>query len=282
MSKFIFITGCSTGIGYCAAKTLKDRGYQVIASVRKAEDMAALQSEGFEHVLQVDLRDSVSIDAAVKRVMEICNGALYALFNNGAYGQAGAVEDLSRDALRLQFETNVFGTHELTAKILPYMLKNNEGRIIQNSSVLGFVAMPMRGAYNASKFALEGLSDTLRLELSNTNINVVLIQPGPIVSHFRKNSLAALQQNINIKNSRHKEGYEGAIRRLSKAGPTSRFTLSADAVVKKLIAALESKRPKSRYYVTFPTYLFAYLRHVLPTAWLDKILILAASGEAKS
>lgn len=270
--KAIVITGCSTGIGLCAALTLHKRGYHVIATVRKEADKQSLIAQGLPDVVIMDLASSDSITAAVERIKAITQGKLYALFNNGAYGQPGAVEDLSRDTLRKQFETNVFGTHELTIKLLPELLTQKTARIIQNSSVLGFAAMPMRGAYNASKFALEGLTDTLRLELLSTNVRVSIIEPGPITSYFRINALKALEENVDIASSRFEDGYAEALTRLKKEGPASRFTLPADAVVKKVVHALEASRSKERYYVTFPTYLFAGLRHVLPTFIMDKIL----------
>ncbi len=278
-NKSILITGCSSGIGLCAAQTLQRRGYTVVASVRNPADIEKLSELGLRHVVHLDLRSSDSIDDALARTLEICRGELYALFNNGAYGQPGAVEDLSRDALRKQFETNVFGTHELTAKAIPHLLRRGDARIVQNSSILGFLAMPMRGAYNASKFALEGLTDTLRIELRETNIRVSIIEPGPILTCFRKNALAALEENIDISRSRHRERYEGALKRLKKVGATSKFTLQADAVVRKLIHALEARRPKTRYHVTFPTYLFAYLGHFLPAPLLDNMMIAAAKSE---
>ena len=208
----------------------------------------------------------------MQETLAITNGQLFALFNNGAYGQPGAVEDLPVDALRAQFECNFFGTHELTTKVLKIMLAQGYGRIINNSSVLGLVAAPFRGAYNASKFALEGLTDTLRLELSDTPIKVCLIEPGPIESRFRANALLALKDNIDIENSRHQKGYAEAIARLSKEGVTSSQTLPASAVVKKLIHALESTHPRARYYVTMPTYAAVVMKRVLPTCLLDWIM----------
>ena len=195
--KSILITGCSTGIGYCVAKGLKQRGYRVIATARRKESVEQLVSEGFES-LQLDLSSSDSIQLAFKEVIKLTDGNLYALFNNGAFGLPGAVEDLSRENLKVQFETNVFGWLELTNLVIPLMRKQGFGRIIQNSSVLGFVAMPFRGAYNASKYAIEGLSDTLRLELKNTNIYISLIEPGPIISQFRANAVTALEQHLDI------------------------------------------------------------------------------------
>lgn len=272
----ILVTGASSGIGYFCAKALQQDGYQVIASCRKLPDVSRLQAEGLT-CIQLDVADSGSIHRAVEETLQLCNGKLYGLFNNGAYGQPGAVEDLNRDTLRRQFETNVFGWAELTNALLPAMIAQGEGRIIQNSSVLGFAAMPFRGAYNASKFALEGLTDTLRLELEGTGVHVSLIEPGPILSDFRKNALAALQSNIDMAHSRHRETYKNAIERLSKQGPAQRFTLGPEAVYKRLKHALQSRRPQPRYYVTFPTYLMGYLKRLLSTRRLDKILGRVAS-----
>lgn len=272
-NKSILITGCSSGIGLCVAQGLHARGYRVFATARKRDDVQQLKEMGLTS-FQLDLDDSNSIKNAIKAVVQETGGTLYALFNNGAYGQAGAVEDLRRDVLRAQFETNLFGWLELTNTVIPVMRKQGYGRIIQNSSILGLVAMPYRGAYNATKFAIEGLSDTLRLELNMTsdNIYVSLIEPGPILSQFRHNSLLALQRNIDIKNSVHRELYEHTIQRLSKAGPAVPFTLPPEDVLQRVIHALESRRPKTRYYVTVPTYLFAFLRRVLPQRVLDNIL----------
>lgn len=272
MQYSVLITGCSSGIGLEAAKMLQERDFLVVASCRKQEDVAALQAQGIKHVVQLDLADSASIEKGLQETLTITNGQLFALFNNGAYGQPGAVEDLPVEALRAQFECNVFGTHELTTKVLKVMLAQGYGRIVNNSSVLGLVAAPFRGAYNASKFALEGLTDTLRLELFDTPIKVSLIEPGPIESRFRANALLALQNNIDMENSRHKKGYEDAIARLSKEGVTSSQTLPASAVVNKLIHALESTRPKARYYVTLPTYGAVLMKRVLPTCLLDWVM----------
>ncbi|KJZ16126.1 oxidoreductase [Marinomonas sp. S3726] len=277
MQKSILITGCSTGIGLCAAQTLQDRGWLVIASCRQFKDINTLESLGLKHVIKLDLSDDTSIESGFEKTLEIAGGKLDAVFNNGAYGQPGAVEDLTTHALRLQFETNVFGTHTLTGLAVKHMLEQGEGRIVQNSSVLGLVAMPFRGAYNASKFALEGLTDTLRLELKGTQVKVSLIEPGPIETAFRANALIALKDNVDIKASRHKEGYEAAMSRLSASKSNSSFTLPSDAVVKKLIHALESDKPKARYFVTFPTYLMAFLKRIFPIAWLDAVLIKGGS-----
>jgi NAD(P)-dependent dehydrogenase (short-subunit alcohol dehydrogenase family) len=186
--KSILITGCSSGIGLCCAHELQNRGYRVFATARKTEDAAQLKTQGLESLV-LDLSSSDSINSAVDEILERTNGSLYALFNNGAYGQPGAVEDLQRHVLKEQFESNVFGTQELTNRIIPIMRRQGYGRIIYNGSVLGIISLPFRGAYNASKYALEGLADTLRLELYGSGIEVSIIEPGPITSAFRKNAI---------------------------------------------------------------------------------------------
>ena len=283
MKREILITGCSTGIGYETAHLLRLRGYRVFATARKESDVAQLLKEGFE-ACQLDLDSTDSIAEALDWVLDKTGGTLYALFNNGAYGQPGAVEDLTRDVLRQQLETNVLGWHDLTCKVLPIMRKQGYGRIIQNSSVLGLITLKYRGAYNCSKFALEGLTDTLRQELHGSNIFVSLVEPGPISSQFRVNAYNAFKENIDTENSAHKEVYAAVNKRLSKQDVergNDPFTLEPEAVVKRVIHALESRRPKERYYVTFPTYLFAYLRRFLSARWLDHILRRVSDDENK-
>lgn len=275
----ILITGCSTGIGRCVAEGLEARGYRVFATARKAEDVEALQEKGLES-LRLDLDDSDSIHAAVDEVLARTGGRIYALFNNAGYGQPGAVEDLRREVLRAQFETNLFGVLELTNRIIPVMRAQGQGRIIQNSSLLGLAVMPYRGAYNASKFALEGLTDTLRLELTGSGVHVSLIEPGPIKSRFRANAHAAYKRNIDPEHSAHREHYVNLERRLAKQGPAAPFTLPPEAVLKKVIHALESPRPKIRYYVTVPTHFIGAIRRVLPYRTLDRVLAWI-SGEGK-
>ncbi len=274
----VFITGCSTGIGYCTAQGLRQRGYRVIASARQSTDVERLRAEGLE-CLQLDLDSSESIQQAVENLSEMTGKQLFGLFNNAGFGQPGAVEDLRRDVLRAQFETNVFGTFELTNALLPWMRAAGEGRIIQNSSVLGFVSLAYRGAYNASKYALEGLYDTLRLELADTNIHAVLIEPGPIVSQFRHNAMIAFQRNIDINNSVHQKKYRATQKRLNQEGPAVAFTLPAEAVLAKVIEALECRRPRPRYYVTFPTWLFAALKRALSSRMLDRVLLGVSQSE---
>ncbi|MFQ5642743.1 MAG: SDR family NAD(P)-dependent oxidoreductase [Thiogranum sp.] len=276
----VFITGCSTGIGYCVAHGLKTRGYRVIASARQTGDVERLQQEGLE-CLQLDLDQPESIRRAIQELADRSGRKIYGLFNNAGFGQPGAVEDLTREVLRAQFETNVFGTMDLTNRILPWMRAAGEGRIIQNSSVLGFVSLAYRGAYNASKYALEGLYDTLRLELAGSAIHAVLIEPGPIESRFRANAFAAYKKNIDVEHSAHRDAYLATENRLLREGPAVPFTLPPEAVLDKVVRALESSKPAPRYYVTVPTCLFGGLKRVLSSRALDKVLLRVSRGEQK-
>ncbi len=268
--KTVLITGCSSGIGYYCAHALQTDGYRVFATARKAADVKRLRREGLESFV-LDLNNSDSIQEAVAQIESRTGGNLYALFNNGAYGQPGAVEDLSRNVLRAQFETNLFGTHELTNAVLPLMRRQGYGRIIQNSSVLGFIALRFRGAYNASKYALEGLSDTLRLELMGTKIHVSLIEPGPIRSRFRQNALARFLENIDREHSPFRTEYVAKLEAL-RSEEDAPFTLSEEAVYRALRHALEDKKPRPRYRVTKPTTFFWYCKRLLTTRMIDAIL----------
>lgn len=276
--KSVLISGCSSGIGRTVALGLKKRGYRVFAGIRNWSVADELKRAELEPV-QLDLADSESIHAAVTEVVDACQGRLYGLFNNAGFGQPGAVEDVGREALREQFEVNVFGTHELTRLVIPIMRSQGEGRIIQNSSVLGFIALKYRGAYIASKYALEGLADTLRLELEGSGIHVSLVEPGPIISEFRANALRAFRRNIDHENSFHAETYRAVLQRLESADDDAPFTLGAEAVLDKVIHALESRRPRIRYAVTLPTYVFAGLKRLLPGRLMDSLLIKASGAE---
>ena len=268
----ILITGCSSGIGYAAAHALRERGWRVFASCRQTRDCERLAAEGFD-APQLDYTDASSIATAVDHVLEQTGGTLDALYNNGAHATPGAVEDLPTDALREIFESNFFGWHELTRKIIPVMRAQGHGRIIQCSSVLGLVTMPWRGAYNSTKFALEGLTDTLRIELRDTPIHVTLIEPGPITSNIRANSIPHFERWIDWKSSARKAQYESALLdRLYTARGPDRFELPPQAVVDKLIHALEADRPRPRYYVTTPTRISGILKRILPTRALDWVL----------
>ena len=272
--KSVLITGCSSGIGLCAAHFLTAQGFQVIASARSIKDVATLIAAGLSAV-QLDLADEASIEAGVAEALQLTGGRLYGLFNNGAYGQPGALEDLPTAALREQFNTNLFGTHHLTRLVLPVMLAAGEGRIIQNSSILGLVAMPFRGAYNASKFALEGYTDTLRLELAGTGVQISLMEPGPIETRFRANSKTAFSRYIDAEHSRHQASYQQTLARLTRPGPSSTFSLNPDACMAPLLDALTSQRAKIRYPVTRPTHIMSWLRRLLSARALDRILLKA-------
>ena len=277
----ILITGCSSGIGLAVAKGLAAREWRVFATARRQDDVDILDAMGFESLL-LDLDDSASIQAAVEEVLARTEGRLDALFNNGGFGQVGAVEDLTRAALRAQFETNLFGWIELTNLVIPAMRSREEGkghgRIVFNSSVLGYAAFPYRGAYSAAKFALEGLADTLRQELSGTGIHVSLVEPGPITSRFRENCLPHFEKHIDWQHSVHRSSYERQLERLHKPGPAAPFTLSPEAVLEKVIHALESDRPWARYPVTVPSVAFWWLKRVLSTRAMDWVLKKASGG----
>lgn len=273
----ILITGCSSGIGYTVAHGLKARGWRVLATARKVEDVARLNAEGLESI-RLDLDDSDSIQVAVAEVLRRTGGRLDALFNNGGFGQVGAVEDLTRDALREQFETNLFGWIELSNLVVPVMRRQGHGRIVMNSSVLGYAAFAYRGAYNAVKFALEGICDTLRHELHGTGIHVCLVEPGPITSRFRENCLPHFQKHIAWQTSVHRAQYASQLARLNQPGPVAPFTLPPEAVLAKVIHAVESLRPKARYPVTVPSVAFWWLKRLLPIRWMDWVLMRASGG----
>ncbi|WP_295543148.1 SDR family oxidoreductase [uncultured Thiohalocapsa sp.] len=274
----ILITGCSSGIGHACAHGLAARGgWRVVASARNAEDVDRLRAEGLTAV-QLDLAATDSVQAGLDAALAHTGGRLDALFNNGAYGQPGAVEDLTRDVLRAQLETNLLGWHDLTRRVIPHMRAQGHGRIVQNGSVLGLVALPYRGAYVASKFALEGLTDTLRLELAGSGIAVSLIEPGPILSRFRDNGYAVYRRTIDAGASVHRAAYQRMEARLTTAGPAQPFTLPPQAVLNKLIHAIEHPRPRPRYYVTLPTHLMGTLRRLLGTRGLDWALMRIARG----
>lgn len=271
-SKTILITGCSSGIGYDAAKTLSARGWRVFATCRKHQDCDALNAEGLES-FHLDYADEKSIQAAVNETLKRTGGTLDAVFNNGAFAIPCALEDLPRDALRAIFETNLFGYHDLMRQVLPVMRQQGHGRIVNCSSVLGLVGAKWRGAYVATKFALEGLSDTYRLELRGSGIDMVLIEPGPITSKFRENALANLNRWIDWENSPLVKDYRKSIaeRTRKDRGPDP-FELPASAVTQKLIKALETPNPKPRYYVTKPTYVVGALKRILSSSQLDWVI----------
>lgn len=271
----ILVTGCSSGIGLATAQILANQGWRVFATVRRAEQATHL---GKIETLLLEQTDSSSVQACAADVLARCDGHLDAVFCNAGLGVPGAVEDLSREAIQFQFETNVFGTIELINALMPSMRNQGHGRILINSSILGFAAMPYRGAYNASKFALEGFADTLRQELIGSNIFVSLIEPGPITSRFRANAQAQFKHWIKAKTSFHQAAYAAMAARLAKIGPAAPFTLPAESVASRVCQCLSAKRPAARYRITVPTQVFWYLKRLLPTRLLD-LLALKASGD---
>lgn len=268
----ILITGCSSGIGLASARIMSARGWRVLATARKPDDLDRLKNDIGVEALFLDLSDPESIASCAQEALNRTDGKLYALFNNAAFGQIGAVEDLGAEHLRHQLEVNVVGVHDLTRRLLPAMRANGEGRIVQCSSVLGVVSGPYRGAYCASKFALEALSDALRLELRDTEVRVSLIEPGPIRTRFVETALANFKATIDVAASPHRETYLERLAQMEAGGKTT-FKLEPEAVAMKLVHAVESARPKARYYVTTPTYLVAAFKRVLPTSLLDRLLL---------
>ncbi len=250
----------------------------MIASCRKEKDMRRLEQAGLE-VIQLDVSDSDAIKKAFEILMEKTQGRLDVLINNAGYGQAGALEDLPIAVIKEQFDTNVFGLMELTQRAIPVMRRQGHGRIINISSILGLISLPFRGAYNASKYAVEGLSDTLRLELKPSGIQVISVQPGPIESQFRNTVVDKSLTKVDISASHFKPQYEKMLTTFREQKSKSLFTRDTDAVIKKLIHAIESDRPKSRYPVTFPAHLFIALKRVLGSSLMDKLLLRVSKKE---
>ncbi len=273
MKKTILITGCSSGIGYDTAHYLHNNGYIVFATARKQEDVQRLKDEGL-NAYELDVTDTNSIDKALEWVLSQSDGKLYALFNNAGYGQPGALEDLSSEALREQFETNVIALHELSRRVIALMRKQGYGRIIQHSSVLGLISLRFRGAYNASKYAVEALCDTFRLELEGSNIFMISLNTGPVRSNFRKNAIKMFEKHIKMDTSHFKNEYEEEVLKTEeKKNTKDPFTRDSDVVIEKIILALESNKPAPRYYITSATYILGNLKRILPTSWLDRVLL---------
>jgi NAD(P)-dependent dehydrogenase (short-subunit alcohol dehydrogenase family) len=270
-TRTVLITGCSSGIGLDAARTLAARGWRVFATCRREADCARLAAEGLES-FPLDYADDASVAAAADEALARAGGRIDGLFNNGAYAIPGFVEDLPRDALRAIFEANFFGWHDLTRRLIPAMRAAGAGRIVQCSSVLGFAPVRWRGAYVATKHALEGYTDCLRLEMRGLPIRVSLIEPGPIATRFNENALAAYARWIDRDGSARRGELTAIEARYRAEGPPNPFTLPPAAVTRKLVHALESPRPRARYYVTTPTYVVAGLRRLAPRGWLDALM----------
>ena len=273
-NKSILITGCSSGIGFDGAMRMHKEGWRVFATCRSEADVKRLQEMGLESFV-LDYNDEASVRDGAREALERTGGKLDALFNNGAYAQPGAVSDLPRQALRANFETNVFGQFQLINELLPAMHANGGGRIINCSSVVGLVAFRFRGSYTSTKFAMEALTDTLRLEHQGSNLHFILIEPGPVTSEIRQKSIPHFERWIDCEKSLHADTYTSKVRpRLySGIGQPDQFELPASAVSDKLVKALTAKNPSPRYFVTKPTYIMDVLRRFLPVRVLDRILV---------
>lgn len=267
----ILITGCSSGIGLETAKFLQEHGYKVYATARKKKDVKYLKSLGL-FAFKLDVTKPKHITKILAKILNE-DLKLDAVFNNAGFGQPGAVEDLSTEVLKEQFETNVFGLHEITTQCMKIFRKQGYGKIIQHSSVLGIISLKFRGAYNASKYAIEGLNDTLRQETNGSNIFVSVINTGPVTSKFRENALNKFEQNIDINNSFFTPTYKQELKqRLESTNDNTPFNLPASSVAKVVFKIMKSKHPKPRYYVTKATYILGFLKRVLSTNLMDKVL----------
>lgn len=272
MNKSVLVTGCSSGIGRATAELLKSKGWTVFPTARKVVDLDALKQAGFD-AIKLDLRSSESIALAVEWVLIKNGGQLDAVVNNAGFGMPGAMEDLTRDAMRDQFEVNLFGLQELTNRLIPIFRKQGAGRIVNVSSVVGRVSLPFMGIYSASKFALEAVSDALRVELSRDHISVSLVEPGPIATQFSTNCAEQGEQNLDPHTSRFSAAYKKYFKKRRNGGMSEdRFRLPPEAVAKKIVHALEASRPKIRYCVTLPAYLGDWAARFIPAAWVDHLL----------
>lgn len=254
MQKSVLITGCSSGIGLESALELQRLGFQVLAACRKPDDVALMTSRGLTGIL-LDLDKPQSVDRAADEIIALTDNRLYGIFNNAGYGVYGELTTVSREQLEQQFSSNFFGAHQLTMRLLPAMIPHGEGRIVMTSSVMGLISTPGRGAYAASKYALEAWSDALRMELRHTGIRVSLIEPGPIRTRFTD----------NVNQTRRDKPVENP-------GIAARFTLGPEAVVEKVRHAFTSAHPKMRYPVTLVTHAVSVLKRLLPGRLMDKIL----------
>ena len=267
----ILITGCSSGIGLQTALTLKENNYKVYASARKEEDVEMLRNLGFE-TFKIDVRNKEEITQALETIIKN-DIKLDVVFNNAGYGQPGAVEDLSVDTLKEQFDTNFFGLHEVTLQAMKIFRAQGFGKIIQHSSVLGIISLKYRGAYNASKYAIEGITDTLRQEVLGSNIFISTINTGPVTSKFRENALIKFNKNIQIEGSFFEEVYKKELKvRLESNDNNAPFNLPATSVANVVLKIMQTQKPKPRYYVTKATYILGFLKRVLSTSLMDKLL----------
>jgi NAD(P)-dependent dehydrogenase (short-subunit alcohol dehydrogenase family) len=273
VSRSVLVTGCSSGIGLATARLLRDRGWAVLPTARKPEDIQQLRSEGFNPVT-LDVTDSAAIEQTANDVLRLLGGNLGALVNNAGYGQPGAMEDITRDAMREQFEVNVFGLQELTNQLIPAFRRQGYGRIVNVSSVLGRISIPFMGIYSASKFAVEAMSDAMRVELWNSGVAVSLVEPGPIETAFRKTSKdRAVGQQAHFERSHFEKYYREQAEQLgARKKLTHIFMMSPEAVARKIQHALESPRPRRRYPVTPVAHMIEFLRRFVPDGVIDRIM----------
>ncbi|MDD3007965.1 MAG: SDR family NAD(P)-dependent oxidoreductase [Arcobacter sp.] len=267
----ILITGCSSGIGLETALTLKKNGIKVYASARKDKDVEMLKDLGFE-TFKIDVRNKDEIKYALETILKN-DLKLDAVFNNAGFGQPGAVEDLSVKVLKKQFNTNFFGLHEVTIQAIKIFRAQGYGKIIQHSSVLGIISLKFRGAYNASKYAIEGINDTLRQEVLGSQIYISTINTGPVTSKFRENALKKFNKNITVEGSFWEETYKKELKaRLETTEDKAPFNLPASSVANTVLKIMNTKKPKPRYYVTTATHLLGFFKRILTTSLLDKLL----------
>lgn len=266
----VLITGCSTGIGFATALRLQQGGYQVWATARDPQTLTGLEKAGCR-TARLDVEHEETMTPVVEAI-EREHGAIYGLVNNAGYSQSGALETLPMGKLRRQFETNVFGLLRLTQLVLPLMRKAGRGRIVNVSSMGGTLTFPGGGAYHASKYALEALSDALRFECAPSNVQVVVIQPGAIRTRFAEavakqmpaaegDRFAAFNASIAVAT---KEAYE--------KGPLKALGGVPDDVARVIEKALGAKRPKTRYPVTASARLMMWQRSMMSDRLWDAFL----------
>lgn len=272
-NKSVLVTGCSSGIGLATAELLRDKGWNVYPTARKVEDLDMLEAMGFP-AMQLDVASSISIEATVDQLMSACGGRLGAVVNNAGFGMPGAIQDLTRDAMRQQFEVNLFGLQELTNRLIPVFREQGYGRIVNVSSVVGRIALPFMGIYSASKFALEAISDVQRIELSPDSISVSIVEPGPIETRFSTNCAGEGELALDADRSRFSASYKRYFDKRRSGGMSEdRFRLPPAIVAGKILHALESSHPKIRYCVTLPAYLGSMAARFVPAGLIDRVMI---------
>ena len=273
INKSVLVTGCSSGIGRATSACLRASGWTVYPTARKVEDLDALEADGFQ-AIQLDVASSASIEATVDQVLGLTGGKLGALVNNAGFGMPGAIQDLTRDAMRRQFEVNVFGLQELTNKFVPVFREHGGGRIVNVSSVVGRLALPFMGIYSASKFALEAISDVQRVELAPDSIFVSLVEPGPIRTSFSTNCAGQGEERLDTATSKFGAAYQRYFEKRRNGGMgEDRFRLPPEAVAKKILHALESPRPRIRYKVTLPAYFGDWAARFVPARMIDRMML---------